>query len=85
MRDEFAELGLRGRLDTGGLHLKGTLEDGWTIVLNSRLASGLRLRVWQGEVKGLCRGAGRGRLHPREEIEAAMRLKAEHDRELEAE
>ena len=50
LRDEFAELGLRGRVDAGGLHLKGTLEDGWTIVLNSRLASGLRLRVWQGEV-----------------------------------
>jgi Fe-S-cluster containining protein len=40
---------------------------------------------WEAAVKPLCRGVGQGRLHPRGQIEAAMRRKAAHDRELDEE
>ncbi len=41
--------------------------------------------AWNAEVRSFCSGIGRGRLHAREEIEAAMRQKDAHDRELDSE
>jgi len=42
----------------------------------------MKRSTWSREVVPFCHGVGNGALHTREEIEAAMRAKAEHDREL---
>jgi Fe-S-cluster containining protein len=45
----------------------------------------MKRTVWDAEVKPFCRGVGQGPRITRQEIEAAMRLKADHDIELDEE
>jgi putative N6-adenine-specific DNA methylase len=75
LADEVAEMGLRPSIIAGGVEVVGDLQVGWKILLRSRVAAGLRLRVCVFQAKNaksigsVIRGASwSGWVHPAQDV-----------------